>query len=109
MDPTKTITDNVRPCIVCHSLFEANTLIPLGVLNEELCQSIQADCASVCHPENYICQTDLAKYSPFVEENCPNDACHIWSTATEIESVCTFKDRCADILTLCVGSWSFLI
>ncbi len=109
MDPKKLITDNVRPCVICHALFEENLLIPLGVLREDLHKKIQGDCETVCHPENHICRIDLSRYSPYAEINCENDTCRIFSDATEINSVCTFKDHCADILTLCMGSWSFLI
>lgn len=107
MEPV--IDKKVRPCILCHCLFDENILIPMGLLHEDIHASITADCSSVCHPKSYICRTDLAKYTPLVATDCSDDTCHVFANATEIESVCTFKDRCADVLTVCVGSWSFLV
>lgn len=107
MEPV--IDKKVRPCILCHCLFDENILIPMGLLHENIHKSIQADCPSVCHPGKYICRTDLAKYTPWVGSASLDDEGHIFASATEIESICTFKDRCVDILTICVGSWSFLI
>ena len=100
--------DHLKPCVLCHCLFDENILVPLGILHEDIHASIRNNCA-VCSPESYICRSDLAQYTPLLGETPTNGDCHVFADAGDIETVCTFSDRCSDILAASVGSWSFLL
>lgn len=99
--------DCTQPCIVCHCLFDENILLPLGVLHEDIHASIRKDCAT-CSPNSYICRPDLSKYTTLLATDHANDDGHMFANQADIETVCTFADRCSDLLVAYVGSWSFL-
>ena len=102
--------ERTQPCVICHCLFDENILLPLGVLHDDIHDSIRKDCA-VCSANSYICRSDLSKYTSLLTANQDqtNDDCHMFASQDDIATVCTFSDRCSDILSKHMGSWSFLI
>ncbi len=102
--------ERTQLCIACHCLFDENVLFPVGLLHEDVHASVQNDYTN-CSPESFICRSDLARYTKLLASNTSDDEkdnCHMFASQADIETVCTFKDRCSDILVAAVGSWSFL-
>lgn len=97
-----------RSCLICHCLFDENTLLPVGILDAAIQTAIRSDCISYAS-DGYVCKPDLSRYTPLVSCDSSDGNCHLYANQTEIETVCSFSDRCSDLLTTFVGSWPFII
>jgi uncharacterized membrane protein len=100
--------DQVRACVICHCLFDENIVLPLGVLHEDIQNSIKND-GIICPSDSYICRPDLSKYTTLLSNGCTEEECRMFSSPADIQTLCTFSDRCSDLLAASVGSWSFLL
>lgn len=97
-----------RSCLICHCLFDEKALLPVGILNEDIRSSIRHDCVSYSD-KGYVCKPDLSRYTPLLSCDASDGNCHLYASRTELETVCSFSDRCSDLLTSFVGSWPFII
>jgi uncharacterized membrane protein len=105
------IMEKIYPCAVCHCLFDENILFPLGLLHEDIHTSLRS-AGIMCTPDGHICRPDLSQHTPLLDTHSDlssGDDCRMFANQTDIENICTFSDRCSDLLTACMGSWSFLI
>lgn len=115
------------PCLVCGEYYPLKNLTPMGTVRSVITEEIAKD---IPHwsPQDYICQTDLAKYRiQYVHSLLKSEKGEVTHLEYEViksmrhhelitknveaslEQKWTFGERLADKIATFGGSWSFLI